>query len=103
MIPDWLAWSVTFASGVAGVFAGLKVGIARLEANYSGLRQQMDEARATLRYQVGEARCDRYREDCQNRIEKRLDNIERLIEGNRNHVSSKFEEIAVYMAKHNGD
>lgn len=75
MIPDWIQWSIPFASGAAGVYAGLKVGIARLEANYINLKTLVAETKETLKEQVGEKRCKEYREDCRENIHNRLDNI----------------------------
>lgn len=103
MLPEWIQWAIPFASGAAGVYAGLKVGIAKLEANYCNLRIQVDENRAKLKEQVGQERCDRMRDECQDRIEKTLDRIESTVAHNTAHVSEELKKIAIYMAKHNGD
>ena len=70
-----ISWGIPFASGAAGVYAGLKVGIARLEANYSNLRGLVEETKMKLREQVGETRCKEYREDCRENIHCRLNDI----------------------------
>ena len=103
MISDIVTWVIPFASGAAGVYAGLKVGIARLEANYINLRTIVEAANHKLEGQVGETRCERYREDCQERIEKTLDRIEAKVDRNKEFVTDEIRKIAVYMAKHNGD
>jgi len=78
-IPEWITWGIPFLSGVgggvAGVYAGLKVGIARLETNYCNLRAMVAENKAILKEQVGEKRCREYREDCQENIHNRLNDI----------------------------
>lgn len=68
-------WGIPFASGAAGVYAGLKVGIARLEANYQNLKVRLDDVNNTLKSQVGEPRCREYRIDCREHINCRLDDI----------------------------
>ena len=80
MIPEWLQWGIPFASGAAGVYAGLKVGIARLEANYVNLKILVNETKDTLKNQVGETRCKEYRTDCRETIHTRLDDIFKKLE-----------------------
>lgn len=75
MVPDWIAWGVPFATGIGGVYMGLKVGIAQLETNYNNLKMMLDETKETIKNQVGEARCKEYREDCRNNIYHRVDDI----------------------------
>lgn len=110
MVPEWLQWAIPCASGAAGVLVTLKVGMAKLESTVYHLRDQVEENKETLKDQVGEERCLRMRDDCQTRIDKRLDELHTAVEANRVYVSSKFENVAVelkaiaiWMAKHNGD
>ena len=103
MVPDWIAWAVPFVSGVGGVYVGLKVGITRLEANYVTLSDQVEDAKAKIAKQVGEDRCDKYRAECQGRIEKALDKLNDTLKDQGEKVTTKFERIAIYMAKHDGD
>lgn len=95
MVPDWIAWSVPFASGVAGIYTGLKVGIARLEANYAHLKSRVDESKETLKNQVGEARCKEYRADCRENIHCRLDDIFESLDK----IKTEMVGIAVKVAK----
>lgn len=74
-IETLLQWGVPFASGAAGVYAGLKVGLARLEANYTHLKMRIEENNKKLEEQVGETRCREYRMDCRENIHCRLDDI----------------------------
>lgn len=62
-------------SGIGGVYVGLKVGIARLEVNYSNLKSRVDETKEALKEQVGDRRCKEYRSDCRENIHCRLDDI----------------------------
>lgn len=109
MVPDWIAWSVPFASGIVGIYTGLKVGVARLEVNFSNMTNQLAEAKAKLVKQVGEDRCDKNRMECAIRVEKTLGGIERHLElidkhtqENQSRIAEKFEKITIYMAKHDG-
>ena len=94
MVPDFIAWSVPFASGLAGIFVGLKVGIAKLEVNYQNLREKVNLNREKLEVQVGKPDCEMLRRDCQGRIEKSLLRLEAQVEANRNYVGDRFKEVA---------
>jgi hypothetical protein len=95
MIPEWLQWGIPFASGAAGVYAGLKVGIARLEANYVNLKARIEETKETLKAQVGETRCREYRTDCRDNIHNRLDDIFDALDK----IKTEMVGVAVKVAK----
>jgi len=75
MVPDIIAWGVPFVTGGAGIILGLKVGIARLEERCNAVHEKVNENRAKLAMQVGDAQCEKYREKCQKDICHSLDAI----------------------------
>lgn len=96
--PEWIAIVAPFASGFFGV--GMAWGIIRQHMNDIERRVIRNENK--LESQVGEARCDKMRDDCQKDFKSEFTGLSCEVKRNRDHVSAKFEEIAKFMGKLNG-
>jgi hypothetical protein len=98
MSIDYASFIVPAISGAVGI--GVAYGAMRTTMKEWKERQnKMDEK---LEEQVGQLRCDRYREQCRNEIQDALGEIKREMVVNRNWVGEKFEDIARFMGRMNG-
>ena len=100
--PDWIVVLAPFASGAfgAGLTAGLFWGI--VKQKISDHDRRLNEAEKKLDHQVGEARCDKMREECRSTILGGMGEIKAEIKSNRDYVVDRFTEIARFMGAHDG-
>lgn len=92
---DWAAWIMPAISGACGV--GLAWGAIRQRVEINTRR--IDKIESKLEMQVGDERCNEFRKECQIRIEKGFDKVDKHLTC----INEELRTIAVWMAKHNGE
>lgn len=99
MLPEWI-WSALSgtAGGAFGVIVTLKVAMARMETSVHYIATEVATLKLKMEHQVGDARCDRMRMECQTRLEKSCGEIK----GQLKEITDEMKAIGKWMAKHNG-
>jgi len=97
--PEWISMIAPFVSGAAGI--GVAWGIIRQKVIET--ERRIGEVEKTIKIQVGEVRCNRMREGCKNGVAEIVGHLREEVVKNRESVADKFETIARFMGKHNGD
>jgi hypothetical protein len=102
-IKDFISITVPFLSGGFGCYIGVKVSLAILRIEVDLMKEDVKEAKEKLQNQVGDVRCFRNREECKKTVHSRIDENAHDIETMRTWVTSKFEKIANFMGRINGN
>ena len=92
-----------FLSGGLGCYIGVKVSLEILRTDVDRIKQDVHENEEKLQCQVGESRCIRNRTECKKNMYSRINDNAPNIEVMRTWITAKFEELANFMGRINGN